>query len=295
MSVELCPYIEEDGIPDPCPGCGILPDQGKEMDFQGTVKECILSIRDRIEQTIENDKLDRLGKVLLLELSKLKRITSWEEEIRMNVANQARAIGIVAQLEKLSIPFSREDEVAFRLDIGDVLYNSGEYNRALGRFLELSKSDPDNKNVWNNIAVALVRLGRSREALEHYDKALELDPKFGSAWFNKGKAFFTLGMTRKALECFREAVRQSPEHKSAWNNLGVILRQLKRYRESIECYDEAIKIHTMYPWAWHNKGVALMELKRYKEAMQCFERALQIDPDYEPAKKCKMEVMRKVM
>ncbi len=293
MTVDMCPFLIKEHDAKPCPACGIKKrGRKREHDDRDIIGECLEGIRQEIEASINSGKQE---KIVPIELLKMKRVTATEEEPKLDIASKKKALEILGTLEELLISMDRTGDVQYELDIGDVLFNVGEYDKALERYKKLLKMEPENKRVWNNIGVAMVRQGRVKEALANYDKALELDPAFGSAWFNKGKALFKLGMKKKALDCFRKATKYSPENKSAWNNLGVTLRQLKRFKESIKCYDKAIKIHSEYPWAWHNKGVALMELKMYKEAMKCFDKALHIDPNYEPAKESKRDVMRKLM
>lgn len=292
MTADMCPFLSNETNTKPCPGCKMRRSESIGKGHEAIMKECLAGIKSEIE-TAKN--ASKLKEVLPLELYKLKRLTTIEEEQALDTTGKRNALGILSTIEKIDIQMSTTEKAEFNLDVGDVLFNLGKFEKALGRFILASKTDPKDKRAWNNIGVTMVRQGRVKEALPYYDKALGLDPTYGSAWFNKGKALFKLGTKKKALGCFRKAVRYSPENKSAWNNLGVTLRHLRKFRESIKCYDKALKIHSEYPWAWHNKGVALMELKRYKDAMLCFDKALQIDPDYEPAKESKRDVMRKVM
>jgi tetratricopeptide (TPR) repeat protein len=288
----MCPFISEEHVKNPCLECSIQKTAPKVYKNDFILKECLASIREDIEE-----RSDKAGQVrqMFQALGRLQRLTASDEKPIVDITQKKEVLEILALVEDNRPSLDKSQELQLQMDIGDILFNIGDYEKALEGFLALSKTDPSNKKVWNNMGVIMVRMGRDKGALEYYDKALELDPKYGSAWFNKGKALFRLGQKKKALECFRKATKYSPENKSAWNNLGVTLRQLKKFRESIKCYDKALKIHSKYPWAWHNKGVALMDLKRYKQAMHCFDRALQIDPKYEPARESKRELMRKLV
>ncbi len=292
MTLDMCPFLSKEAEAKPCPGCKIKTVKAIEEGHEAVMKKCIAGIKNELEAKNNSAKQKE---VLAIELNKLRRLTTSEEEQKVDFTGKKKALETLSLIEKLKPKMSKKEEVQFSLNTGDVLFNLGKYEKALNRFILANKTDPKDKRIWNNIGVTMVRQGTVKDALPYYDKALGLDPAYGSAWFNKGKALFTLGMEKKALGCFRKATKYSPENKSAWNNLGVTLRHLKKFRESIKCYDKAIKIHSEYPWAWHNKGIALMELKRYKDAMECFDKALQIDPDYEPAKESKRDLVRKVM
>ncbi len=293
MTLDVCPLLFKDTDSDVCLGCKIKESGKSKQEQRTTINSCLEEIRKKIMAAEKSPKKNAL---FLLELYKLKRVTTLEEEDQsLDITIKKKAMDVLNLIKRQKTQMSKKGEVQFSLDVGDVLFNLGLYRQALSDFDKISRSAPKDKRVYNNIGVSMVRQGKEKEALAFYDKALALDPKYGSVWFNKGKALFRLGKKKEALECFKKATKYSPENKSAWNNLGVTLRHLKKFKESIKCYDQAIKIHSDYPWAWHNKGVALMELKRYKDAMRCFDKALIIDPSYEPAKESKREVMRKVM
>ncbi|UCE72847.1 MAG: tetratricopeptide repeat protein [Methanomassiliicoccales archaeon] len=292
MTQDMCPFLSKEHKVKPCPGCKMITTWTKDTGHDVILNQCLNEISKKVESAITSNK----QKTLPFELYKLRILTTSEEEHPLDIISiKKKAQRTLDSIETHHHPENFDKEIQFHLYVGDVLFNLGEYTKALEYYNQASRKAPDEKRAWNNIGVTKVRQGMVKEALSYYDRALKLDPAFGSAWFNKGKAMFKLGMEKKALDCFKKATKFSPENKSAWNNLGVTLRHLKKFKESIKCYDRAIKIHSEYPWAWHNKGVALMELKRYKEAMQCFDKALFIDPDYEPAKESKRDVMRKLM
>lgn len=288
----MCPFIFKEIQRKPCPGCKIKRSKVEERGHEVIIKECLTEIKNQIK-TLKNTV--KPSEILLIELYKLKRLTTQDEDQALEITYKKNALEILDIIENFDLIMGSAKQVQFHLDFGDVLFNLEEFEGALVHFILASKKAPQDKRAWNNIAVTKVRQGKVKEALPFYDRALELDPSYGSAWFNKGKALFKMGLKKKALDCFRKATKYSPDNISAWNNLGVTLKHMKRFKESIRCYNKAIKIHSEYPWAWHNKGVALMELKRYKDAMRCFDKALLIDPDYEPARESKKDLMRRLL
>lgn len=290
MTIDMCPFVSKNYEKEPCPECELTIKWGKFHGHEDIVNRCLAKISNDLKllASFEDKK-----KILSLNLYKLKKVTAIEEDHPLDVLFAKKRSSVIFNIIKETYePENKDEKEQLFLDLGDVLFNLGDYDDAKEYYISANKMKPDDKRTWNNMGVIMVRLGKLKEAISYYDKALELDPMFGSAWFNKGKALFKMGMEKAALECFKLATKYSPENKSAWNNLGVTLRHMRKFRESIKCYDQAIKIHSDYPWAWHNKGVALLELRRYKDAMKCFDKALRIDPDYEPAKARKREVLR---
>jgi tetratricopeptide (TPR) repeat protein len=293
MTIEMCPFVSKNYKDKTCPGCGVPVKWARGHSHEDIVNKCLGDISDDLKVQSETGDFQ---KIMSINLYKLKKVTAIEEDHPLDVLfAKKKSQKIYSFIEQRYKPADEDAREQFLLDLGDVLFNLGDYEDAEKHYILANKMKPEDKRTWNNLGVILVRLGKTKEAISYYDRALELDPKFGGAWFNKGKALFKLGMEKKALECFKNATKYSPKNKSAWNNLGVTLRHMRKFKESIKCYDQALKIHSDYPWAWHNKGVALMDLRRYKDAMRCFDRALRIDPDYQPAQERKREVLRHLL
>jgi tetratricopeptide (TPR) repeat protein len=294
---ELCHFLTESEKIEPCIKCPIDTEKASKLDPQGIAEKCLRTLLLQIEELDKFKDEDRHKEFMDL-LMILDRVTNLENDYSLDGMHRRIAERALNQLEAIFSDLIEEDNANaanIRFNFGNVYFNLERYQDALKCFEKAVSLGSGHSKLFNNIGVALVRLKRQEEALIYYDKALKSDPEFGNAWFNKGKALYALDRIREALECFRNATKYSSGNKSAWNNLGVTLRHFERFEEAIKSYDEALKIDGNYAWAWHNKGIALAELKRYKEAMICFDRALQIDPRFDPARRDKQDLMRKMI
>ena len=70
------------------------------------------------------------------------------------------------------------------LNLGALTMQTGDIEGAVAMYDEALKRDPYYVNAHFNRAVALERLGRTKEAMEGYERIRELDPAFEPARIN---------------------------------------------------------------------------------------------------------------
>ncbi len=90
-----------------------------------------------------------------------------------------------------------EDEAKINLIVGNILYNSGKYDRALD-YLEES----DSPTSLYNAGMAYLKLGREEEAIQFLRKAAVGKGISDKAYLELGKIFFDRGAFGKAKEYF---------------------------------------------------------------------------------------------
>jgi len=119
---------------------------------------------------------------------------------------------------------------------------------------------PDSVEAHNNLAVALVRLGRLQEAMGHWEQALRIKPDSAKVRYNMGVALQRAGKVSEAIAQYEPALRIKPDYAEAHSNLGVALEQTHRVREAIEQYEQALRIKPDYPQAQNNLAWLLATL-----------------------------------
>lgn len=107
------------------------------------------------------------------------------------------------------------------------------------RSLAGAPSDPVR---YNNLAVALVRLGRFEEAVEATGQALVLQPDYADALNNRGSALAELGRNVEALEAYTRALAVVGDSADLHANKGHIHLRLGQPREALDCYTRALVI-----------------------------------------------------
>jgi len=94
---------------------------------------------------------------------------------------------------------------------GDQLFEDGLYERALGKYDDALRQDPDHFHALRARARTLMELGRHREALREYELAISRDPEFASLYANRGILYDRTGRYEKALADYEKALALDPE------------------------------------------------------------------------------------
>ncbi len=84
---------------------------------------------------------------------------------------------------------------------------------------EALRIDPENPNVHNDLACALVKAGRMEEAVQHLNEAIRLKPSFVNAHINLGNVYASQGRGADAAAQFRTALRLDPRNAAAQRGL----------------------------------------------------------------------------
>lgn len=105
------------------------------------------------------------------------------------------------------------------LNMGNVFQQEGKYEESLKWYQKtLEYEYAEKRKVYNNIGVALTKLGRFYESAESFILALALDPYYVEAHNNLGEAYKKTGLIEKALQSCERALDIDPDFVSArWN------------------------------------------------------------------------------
>jgi tetratricopeptide (TPR) repeat protein len=197
--------------------------------------------------------------------------------------------------------------------LGMMLHRSGKLEEALKAYDKAISLQPENAELWKNLATVLVELHRPDEAFLGLQHALKLRPRYVDAANLSGLLLFRSGRNPEALDHFnlsiaiepsqadalhlralvhmnlnrfeqaeadnRASLQLNPADADTHNNLGTLLQKLGRYEESLECYDRAIALRPNFVLALKGKASSLVELRRIDEAAACYARFLALDPE----------------
>lgn len=144
-------------------------------------------------------------------------------------------------------------------------------NRAWGDEITLwrdvVKAFPNKARGYNNIAFALLGLGRFDEAIRYSEAAIRLQPEGPQPYNNIGYALAQTGRLDDALVYFGEAIKRRPDYTDAYNNMGNAFFVLGRLDDAIKKYREALSLDPGHANARVNLANAV-NLKRYGGKME---------------------------
>lgn len=201
--------------------------------------------------------------------------------------------------------------------MGLIAIQQQSYEMAVDLFKIAADIEPKNPSVYNNLANAYLKLGKTDLALKYYDSVLSLDgfhldglknraillsstrqyakaladlavaikryPRALDLYATIASIYIAQGSHSEALSAYKKALALDPHHPILNNNYGVLLCTLKQYADAKIYLTKAIKAKKNYTQALNNRAVASLHLNQASEARLDYEQALAIDPQYREA------------
>ncbi len=133
--------------------------------------------------------------------------------------------------------------------------------------------------VYNDLGVALLKIGRYEKAETILKKGLKLSPRYSMLYRSLGYVLYGLERDEEALEMYRKGIELNPNDYMLHNGLGHVLYALGRSEEAIEAYRQAIELNPNDHRTYYNLGVALESIGDVEGAEKVYREGLKIKPD----------------
>ena len=155
-----------------------------------------------------------------------------------------------------------------------------EYYEAIADFNKALEINPNSANPRNNLGLAKYYLGDQAGALHDYSKAIQLDSKLPVAYKNRGVIYLEQDKNELAVEDFSSAIKLDPTDGQAYFRLGVAFAELEKYEDALKSYAVARRNNYNGADIFNYMGVSEYRLQRYDSASVSFKNALKLEPDH---------------
>ncbi|HEX2943338.1 MAG TPA: tetratricopeptide repeat protein, partial [Rhodopila sp.] len=139
--------------------------------------------------------------------------------------------------------------------------------------------DPDYRDAWSNLGLALLSLRQPDAALSCQREALRIDAENADAHNNLGMMHYTQGHIAEAENCFRAALRLDDAHANATLNLGAMRQLAGQPVEAEALFRHALRLGVEPSRGHANLALAFLEQARPEEAEKCCRLGLAVDAD----------------
>jgi len=140
--------------------------------------------------------------------------TSVQESMLSQPAEEEQGASVesAAQIFELEKRTSESpDDVAAWIDLGNLYFDTGNYEKAITAYNKALELNPDNADVMNDLGVMYRRNGQPKKAIEAFDKAIKIDPSHETVRFNKGIVLMhDLNDLEGTVQAWEELVKINP-------------------------------------------------------------------------------------
>ncbi|NNK85105.1 MAG: tetratricopeptide repeat protein, partial [Desulfobacterales bacterium] len=119
--------------------------------------------------------------------------------------------------------------------------------------------------------------GNYEYATIYYGKALELFPNHKTAYINRGAAYAKQGLYIKAIDDFSNALEIDPENSESYNNRGFVWEKRGYYNRALEDFNKALNINSYNMDALNNRGCIWILKGKANNAITDFTKILKFD------------------
>ena len=160
---------------------------------------------------------------------------------------------------------------------GDAAQAVSHYTTALD---DTSLANDRRAMILNDRAVALARIGKTKEAFDDFNAAVQLFPEYAALYNNRGNLLLALGLVKEAVADFDRALLLAPGYAAAYNNRAGARIRTGDSAGAIDDYTHAIRLLPASAAPLSGRGLAHLELGRPHAAIRDFSRALNSDSSF---------------
>lgn len=132
---------------------------------------------------------------------------------------------------------------------------------AAEQFLSVLRLFPYDYLTYNNLGLALCKLGKFEEAIPHFQAALSNKPDYLDARNNMAGALSQLGRSEEAIVLLQESLRICPDNPNLYNNLGAEYLKCGEIEQAVVHLKKALQLNPESASAKNNPKYALSRLQ----------------------------------
>jgi len=164
--------------------------------------------------------------------------------------------------------------------IAERMIEDGHAARALEILQSLQITAPQDRELMNNLSIALKVLGREQEAFDVLRKALEAHPDFHLFHFNIAVIHEQRGSADLALTHYDRAIELDPSLYAAYERKYGVLVDQQQYEQALVVLDEAARYGRTRPTTLLYAGLVAATLGKWDLAIEKLQQALVLDPNF---------------
>jgi serine/threonine protein kinase/tetratricopeptide (TPR) repeat protein len=146
---------------------------------------------------------------------------------------------------------------------------TGKFNNAIAQLRQIVKYYPEEKEAYFGIGVNYSKnLFKPKRSLKYYQRSLDIDPNNDNVYNELAYVYNQLGDFENALSSIKKCISLKPDEAYSLDTLGDIYAFNGKTNEAIESYEKALEIRTEYQ-SLRKLGYLHLLKREYSEAENC--------------------------
>lgn len=158
-----------------------------------------------------------------------------------------------------------------KIDKAMELFKSGNYKECIDTFHVVLETEPNNAEVYNNLAVAYSCLADFEHAESYFIKALELNSQMAQAYINLSDLYYKSGDLASAVGTLQRGSYELQDNLTIAHLLARVYIDDQRWEDAIEELERVLDGEPENYDAYYDLGHVCFELGDYEGAISNFE------------------------
>lgn len=168
-----------------------------------------------------------------------------------------------------------------KIDKAMSLFKEAKYKECIDTFHAVLETEPDNADVYNNLAVAYSCIADFEHAETYFVKALELDPQLAQAYINLSDLYYKAGDLASAVGTLQKGSYELQDNLAIAHLLARVYIDDQRWEDAIEELERVLDGEPENYDAYYDLGHVCFELGDYEGAISNFETVTEYRQDSE--------------
>lgn len=206
-------------------------------------------------------------------------LDGWKKFIALHGSIRARFMGVSLLAATIVFwPFSGDDNVYARMNIGYAYENKGLWKDAADQYQAAIKARPTMGQAHLRLGVAYRMMGKSDAALEELNLALSTEPARAEIYMEIGIVYENMQSWEQAENHYRTVVQIDPSSAQGHLRLGIALRMMGKLDAALAELRKAAKIEPDLAEPLLETGSVYLVKGLWDEAMAAYEAGLKLKP-----------------
>lgn len=187
---------------------------------------------------------------------------------------------------------AQPDLIQVLINIGQIYVFKNDLDKALSFYFKVLNIDPNNLVALCNISIIKYKEGEKDLAYEQLIELAKFRDSNYLVYKYLGIILLERGKTEEAMDYFRKSIKLNPHDPDNYTNLGVCYHRLKDHENAVIEYNKAIKLAPDELIPLKNLALLYYNSKKYLQSLELYEKVLELEPDNRQAFKNKAHCLK---